>query len=89
VPLGLLVYVALQLAASPAQNVVSRHLEAEADWQALQLTRDPEAARGLFRGFTRTALADPEPPVWAYLLLDTHPSVLERLAMTVAWERRG
>jgi STE24 endopeptidase len=89
VPLGLFVYVALQLAAVPLQNVVSRRLEAEADWQALRLTRDPEAARDLFEGFTETALADPDPPLWAHLMLQSHPSVLDRIAMVDAWERRG
>jgi STE24 endopeptidase len=89
VPLGLFVYVALQLAAAPLQNVVSRRLEQEADWQALRLTRDPDAARELFEGFTETALADPDPPRWAHLLLETHPSVLDRMAMADAWVRRG
>ena len=88
VPLGLFVYVALQLAAAPVQNVISRRYEAEADWQALQLTRDPDAALGLFQGFTETALADPDPPRWAYVLLETHPPVLDRIAMVEAWERR-
>jgi STE24 endopeptidase len=88
VPLGLFAYVALQLAAVPLQNVVSRRLEAEADWQALRMTRDPQAARGLFEGFTEIALSDPDPPPWAHLLLESHPSVLERLAMAQAWERR-
>jgi STE24 endopeptidase len=87
VPLGLFVYVALQIAAVPVQNVISRRYEAEADWEALQLTRDPESARGLFEGFTETALSDPDPPRWAYVLLETHPPVLDRIAMVEAWER--
>jgi STE24 endopeptidase len=88
VPLGLFVYVSLQLAAVPVQNVITRRLEAEADWEALRLTRDPEAARSLFERFTATALADPDPPRWAYVLLETHPPVLDRIAMVEAWERR-
>jgi STE24 endopeptidase len=89
VPLGLFVYVALQLAATPVQNVISRRYEAEADWEALRLTRDPDAARGLFEGFTETVLTDPDPPGWAYVLLETHPPVLDRIEMVEAWERRN
>ena len=37
-------------------------MEAEADWKALQTTRDPAAARGLFVGFGETSLANPDPP---------------------------
>src|SRR5262249_23635824 len=51
VPLVILAYVVLQLASAPLQNVVSRHLEAEADWSALRATHDPGAGRELFQLF--------------------------------------
>lgn len=85
VPLSLLVLFVLELLALPAQNVVSRHLEAEADWVALETTRDPAAARVLFQRFTTTALAEPSPPTWSYLLLGSHPTIMQRLAMVEAW----
>lgn len=88
VPLSLLVFVVLQLLASPFENVISRRLEAEADWVALETTRRPAAARGLFEGFTRTSLADPNPPTWSYLARGTHPTILQRIAMVEAWESR-
>jgi len=88
VPLSLLVLTVLQLAAQPVQNVISRHLEAEADWVALETTHDPDAARGLFTGFSSTALADPSPPTWSYVLLDGHPTLAQRLAMVEAWQDR-
>ena len=88
VPLSLLVLTVLQLAALPAQNVVSRRLESEADWAALRATRDPSAAKGLFRGFTRETLQQPDPPTWSYVLLGSHPSVIQRIAMAEEWERR-
>ena len=60
------------------------------DWKALRATRDPEAARGLFREFAVTSLGDPSPPTWAYVLLDTHPTLAQRVAMADAWAaRRG
>ncbi len=88
VPLALLVAAAFQLAVAPAQNVVSRRSEAEADWKALQTTRDPAAARGLFREFSETSLGDPSPPTWAYVLLQTHPTLAQRVAMADAWAAR-
>jgi STE24 endopeptidase len=87
VPVGLFVLVALELLALPFQNLVSRRFEREADWAALEATRDPDAGRSLFRRFTTVALAQPEPPRWA-ALLDSHPSVLERMEMADAWRRR-
>jgi STE24 endopeptidase len=88
VPLSLFVLVALQLVAAPVDNLISRRMEAEADWAALQTTRRPVAARGLFQGFTRTSLSDPDPPTWSYLVRATHPTILQRIAMVEAWKRR-
>jgi STE24 endopeptidase len=88
VPYALFVSAVLGLLSAPLQNVVSRRYEAEADWMALQATKDPAAGREVFRSFTRIDLADPNPPLWSYVLLDTHPTVMQRLAMTRAWEAR-
>jgi Zn-dependent protease with chaperone function len=89
VPLALLVLAALSLAAQPLQNVISRHIEAEADWQALETTRDPDAMTGLFQAFSRSSLGDPTPPGWAYVMLDTHPPLLDRIEMAEAWKARN
>lgn len=89
VPLALLVLAALSFAAQPVQNVISRHMEAEADWQALETTRDPAAATGLFRRFSITSLGDPTPPGWTYVLLATHPPLLDRIEMAQAWKARN
>ena len=89
VPLALLVLAALTLVAQPLQNVISRHIEAEADWEALETTRDPEAMIGLFQTFSRTSLGDPTPPDWAYVMLDTHPPLLDRIEMAEAWKVRN
>ncbi len=89
VPLALFVVAVIQLGAGPAQAWISRRMEAEADWKALQTTRDPAAARGLFVGFGRTDLANPSPPLWAHVLLDSHPTLEQRVAMADAWARRN
>lgn len=88
VPLAVLVVVVIQLVLLPFANVLSRRYEAEADWVALQATRDADAARSLFRRFAETNLAQPSPPEWAYVVLSTHPSLAERVAMADAWATR-
>jgi STE24 endopeptidase len=88
VPLSLFVLVALSILSLPLQNAITRHMEEEADWVALEATEDPEAAKELFRRFSTTTRSDPSPPGWAYLLMETHPSLLERIAMAEAWEAR-
>ncbi|HXV56410.1 MAG TPA: M48 family metalloprotease [Gaiellaceae bacterium] len=89
VPLALLVLVVLQTAALPLQSAITRNMESEADWVALETTEDPDGASGLFRGFAREALIDPDPPAWAYYLMDTHPRIVERVAMAEAWRERN
>ena len=87
VPLALFVTVALLLIASPLQNAFSRRMEAEADWSALQTTRDPGAMKALFRRFTRIGLVQPTSPGWATVLLDDHPDPMRRIEMAAAWRR--
>lgn len=86
VPLALLAVFCLELVLLPATNAVSRRYEAEADWVALEATRNPAAARRLTVRLARASLADPDPPAWAYVLRRTHPTAMQRLAMTLAWE---
>jgi STE24 endopeptidase len=88
VPLALLVFVVLGLVALPVQNAFTRNLEAEADWVALETTENPAAMARLWRDFAGEARADPSPPTWSYLLLATHPSMAERVAMAEAWRDR-
>jgi STE24 endopeptidase len=89
VPLALLVAIVLQIAASPGQNVISRRMEAEADWVALETSRDPRAARELFQELTETSLTDPDPPAWSYIVFDTHPTAMQRIEMVEAWRARN
>jgi STE24 endopeptidase len=88
VPFSLLVLVVLQLAALPLENALSRRIETEADWMALRTTHDPAAGRRLMQSFTRTSLVQPDPPTWSYLLLDNHPTIMQRIALANAWEAR-
>jgi STE24 endopeptidase len=89
VPLALLVAVVLQVVATPAQNALSRRYEAEADWVALETTRDPLSAKQLHSGVAEASLQDPDPPGWAFVMFDTHPTALQRIEMVAAWQARN
>jgi STE24 endopeptidase len=87
IPLVILAYVVAWLAVMPVENVVSRHMEAEADWSALRATHDPAAGRALFERFAAVVKEDPSPPSWDYLFLESHPTLLQRIEMTEFWKR--
>ncbi len=89
VPLALLVFTAAQLAFLPVRNAISRRYESEADWIALRGTHDPAAGRSLFVGFVATSLQDPSPPGWVQILLDDHPTPLQRVELMRAWRLRN
>ncbi len=88
IPLAVLTFVVVGLLVAPFQNVVSRRYEAEADWSALEATGDAESGKKLFENFQHTSLAEPNPPTWTYLWLDTHPTIAQRIAMVEAWQQR-
>ena len=88
VPLAVFSFVVLGLLVLPLQNAISRRREAEADWIALQTTRDPADAALLFETFVPAALSNPNPPTWEYLFLYDHPTIDQRVAMTRAWKAR-
>ena len=87
VPLALFTLALMGLVITPLANAVSRRYEAEADWMAVQATRDPGAGRALFRDFVRTDLQNPDPPGWVEVLLEDHPSALDRVEQIEAWRR--
>jgi STE24 endopeptidase len=87
VPLALLAATVLGIAVLPLTNAVSRRYETEADWMGLTATRDPDAARALFRDFVVTDLQDPDPPGWVHVFLEDHPSALARVEHAEAWRR--
>jgi STE24 endopeptidase len=88
VPLGLAFAFGWILLTQPLANAVSRRYEAEADWLALQATRDPASGVALDRNFVRTGLADPDPPAWVKLWYGTHPTPMERIAMAESARER-
>ena len=88
-PYAILVLTVLALLTAPLQNAVSRRYEAEADWRALNATRDPVADTQLFQQFGETSLEEPNPPLLDYLWLENHPTIVQRIAMAQAWRARN
>lgn len=88
VPLAILVLTLLSILTTPLQNAFVRRYETEADWVGLSATKDPAAQRAALKLLALTAKSRPNPPALEHLVEDGHPTILERIALTQAWERR-
>jgi STE24 endopeptidase len=86
VPLVLALVALGTLAASPAQNAVSRQIETRADVDALEATHDPEAFVAMQRELALRSLADPNPPAWSQLWFGSHPTTLTRIAIARSFD---
>ncbi|WP_157570217.1 M48 family metallopeptidase [Microtetraspora malaysiensis] len=71
----------------PAQNVVSRQIEARADAHALDLTRDPATFIAMQKSLALRNISDLSPSALDYMLYASHPSTAERIAMSRSWAR--
>ncbi|GGO73077.1 M48 family metallopeptidase [Nonomuraea cavernae] len=69
----------------PAQNAISRHVEARADVHALDLTKDPVTFVAMQKRLAATNISDLSPDPVEYLLYASHPSTPERIALARAW----
>jgi STE24 endopeptidase len=68
-------------------NQLSRAVEARADSFSLLLTGQPKPFISFERRIAVRNLADPDPPGWQTFLLATHPPIIDRIGMGVAYER--
>lgn len=75
------------LLSSPAQNLVSRHIEARADAHSLDLTGDPRTFALMQRDLSVRNLSDPSPDAFDHLMYATHPTGPQRIAMSRDWAR--
>ena len=71
--------------ASPVQNLVSRRIEARADYHSLHLTNDPKDFVAMQHDLAVTNISGLDPSRWRYWLFATHPTAPERIAMGRAW----
>jgi STE24 endopeptidase len=86
-PLAALLVVGLQLGGLPLFASMSRRWERTADRCSLELTNDPDAFTRAYLALARANLSDLAPPRLAYLMLFTHPTPPERLALARAHKR--
>ena len=84
VPLVLALAAVGTFLASPAQQLVSRAIEARADRVSLAVTDDRASFERLQRALTRRSLADPTPPRYSYLWFASHPTVGQRWGSAAA-----
>jgi STE24 endopeptidase len=75
------------LVASPAMNLVSRHIEARADTHALRLTGDPAAFERMQARLAALNLSNVDPNPVEYALFASHPSTVQRMAAAIAYAR--
>jgi STE24 endopeptidase len=85
-PEALLLLLALELVALPAGSWLSRRWERAADRCSLDLTEDPAAFARVHVELARRNRSDLEPSRLVYLLLFSHPTPPERLAIGRAWQ---
>ncbi|GAA3509390.1 STE24 endopeptidase [Streptosporangium album] len=71
----------------PAQNLVSRQIEARADVHALDLTRAPAVFVSMQKRLSVTNISDLTPDALEYVLYGSHPTAPERIAMARSWAR--
>ena len=84
-PEALLLLLALEFPAAPALSWLSRRFERAADRCSLDLTEAPAAFARAHVELARRNLSDLDPPRLVYLLLFSHPTPPERLALGRAW----
>jgi STE24 endopeptidase len=83
-PNAALLVTALEIAGLPAISWISRRWERAADRCSLELTSDRDAFARAHVSLARKNLSDLDPPRLAYLMLFTHPTPPERLALARA-----
>ncbi|MEP6463349.1 MAG: M48 family metallopeptidase [Frankiaceae bacterium] len=88
VALAFFLALALTTLTTPAQNLVSRRIEARADVHSLDLTRDPATFIASEQRLARTNLSDLYPAPLVYGLVASHPSTPERIALARSWARQ-
>lgn len=71
--------------ASPVQNLVSRRIEARADYHSLRLSNDPSTFIEMQHQLSVRNISGLEPSRWRYWMFAGHPAPPERIAMGRAW----
>jgi STE24 endopeptidase len=73
------------LLATPATNLVSRHIEARADTHALHLTNDPATFEAMQARLAELNISNVDPNSFEFAMFATHPSTVQRMAAAIAY----
>lgn len=87
IPLLLLLSVLGSWIALPAENLVSRHFERQADETALRLAGHPRAFIAAEQRLARDNRSNVAPTPFSVWLFASHPPTLERIQMAEDWRR--
>ena len=72
----------------PAQQLISRRIEARADVHALDLTAEPTDFAQMQRRLALSNIGDLDPPPILFGLFSSHPTTPQRIAMARTWARQ-
>jgi STE24 endopeptidase len=89
IPLILLLFSLGNWLVMPVENAVSRAFERQADWTALELTRDPQSFIDSEKSMARTNLQNVAPNPIAVWYFSTHPTPVERIEMAERWRQEN
>lgn len=85
---GYALYVVLMFVVLVPGNAISRHMEAEADRTALELTSDPNTFIETKVRIAKTNLSEVLPPASVEFALFTHPSIAHRIQMAENYRKQ-
>lgn len=90
-PAGLWLIILLVSAGSwlamPAENIISRHFERQADEVSLDLGKQPQAFIDSERKMAIDNKSNVAPTPWSVWFFSSHPPTVERIEMAEEWER--
>lgn len=81
IPVVMALMAAGAFVSAPAQNLISRAVEARADVGSLTATHAYDAFTAMQVQLCDRAWADPDPPAWSQWWLGSHPTAVQRVGM--------
>ncbi len=75
----------LTFVSGPAENLVSRRIEARADLHSLNLTREPDEFVAMQRRLATVNLSDLDPSPLVFGMFASHPTAPQRIALARNW----
>jgi STE24 endopeptidase len=89
VPLILLLFSLGNWLVMPVENAITRAFERQADWTALELTRDPQSFIEAEKRMARDNLSNVAPNPVLVWFFSTHPTTVERIEMARLWQKQN